>query len=59
VGVYYDTSPGPMLHLDLRPTPSGTLPLWWCRVEGKYYYPSNGGHQAEMFFGKLHEKGRD
>lgn len=54
IGIYYDTQYGgkhrSMFHFDLR-----ERPLWWCRVDGEYFYPVNGGHNRRMFYQKLSE----
>lgn len=54
IGIYYDTQyggkPRPMFHFDLRESP-----LWWCRVEGKYFYPFKGGSSRKLFYEMLYE----
>lgn len=36
IGLYFDTRPGPMFHIDCRPDR-----LLWVRVDGEYHYEVN------------------
>ena len=36
IGIYVDTSPGNMLHVDVRSDRSASNPALWSRVDGKY-----------------------
>lgn len=47
VGIYFDTKPSIMMHVDCRPYKAGFKTIW-CRDKGKYYYP----HQ-EQFWRKI------
>lgn len=38
VGIYFDTAPSIMMHVDCRPLKDGFKTIW-CRDNGKYYYP--------------------
>lgn len=44
VGIYFDTAPSIMMHVDCRPFKDG-LKTIWCRDNGKYYYP----YQSEFW----------
>jgi hypothetical protein len=38
VGIYFDTAPSIMMHVDCRPLRDGFKTIW-CRDNSKYYYP--------------------